>query len=79
MKRFGETAAEAQAKSATKCRDIVAEIVNFGVSQDEMLAVIHLIALELENRDQMSSIVNLVKGYRTGRLVQLDTTNDTEE
>ncbi len=79
MKRFGETAAEAQAKSAVKCRNIVSEIVNFGISQDEVLAVIQLLALELEDRNQMTSIVDVVKKYRTGRIVQLDTTDESEE
>lgn len=79
LKRFGETAAETQAISAAKCRNIVAEITNFGVSQDEILAVIHLLALELEDREQMNSIVTLAKGFRTGRIAQLDTSNDPEE
>lgn len=77
MKRFGETPSELQARSAAKCRDIVKEIVSFGVTQDEIFAVIQLLSLELENRDQMTSLVELCRKYRTNRLAELDT-NDEE-
>lgn len=78
MIRFGETPSESQAKSAAKCRDIVKEIVSFGVSQDEIFAIIQLLSLELENREQMTSLVELCKKYRTNRLVELNSAEDQE-
>ena len=78
MKRFGITPAEQQAASAAKCREIVHEITNFGVTQDDVLAIIHLLSLELEDREQMKSISELSGKYRTNRLVQLDLSNSEE-
>lgn len=46
--------------SYEKSRNIVKEIIDFGVSQDELLKIIELISLELENRDIMLSILNIV-------------------
>jgi len=43
-------------------RQISQEIQRFGVSQMTMLKIIELIALELEDRNKMLSIVGAVKG-----------------
>lgn len=43
-------------------RQIVQEIQKFGVSQTTMLKVIELLALELDDRNKMLSIVGAVKG-----------------
>ena len=43
-------------------RQIVQEIQKFGVSQMTMLKVIELLALELDDRNKMLSIVGAVKG-----------------
>jgi hypothetical protein len=47
--------------SIEKCRNIIKEILNFGVSQNEMLKIIELISLELENREIMTNIINCIK------------------
>jgi hypothetical protein len=59
--RFGETAAEAEAKEMLKCRQIVSEITSFGVSQRETLRIIHLLSLELEDREVMVSLADCAK------------------
>lgn len=41
-----------------KCREIVSEILNFGVNQTQIKALIKLLAMELEDREVMISIVN---------------------
>ena len=43
-------------------RQIVQEIQKFGVSQTTMLKIIELLALELDDRNKMLSIVGAVKG-----------------
>jgi len=48
-------------KSLKKCRDITQEILNFGVSQDEIKKIINLLSLELEDIDLMKKIVDLIK------------------
>lgn len=43
-----------------KSREIVQEIMRFGVTQPQLKSVISLLALELEDRDQMLSIRSIV-------------------
>jgi hypothetical protein len=48
------------AKKRQECRNIVQEIRQFGVSQRQLLYLIHILALELENRETMVSITNAI-------------------
>lgn len=47
--------------SYEKTRNIVKEVINFGVSQNEILKIIELLSLELEDREKMLLIVNSIK------------------
>jgi len=47
--------------SYEKTRSIVKEVINFGVSQNEILKIIELLSLELEDREKMLLIVNSIK------------------
>lgn len=42
-------------------RQIVAEILKFGVTQNQILQSIYLLALELEDREKSVSIANIAK------------------
>lgn len=42
-----------------KCRQIVGEILDFGVSQEQIKTIINLLAFELEDRDLMLRINEL--------------------
>ncbi len=53
-----------------KSREIVQEIMRFGVTQPQLKSVISLLALELEDRDQMLSIRSIVDPEES------DTTDD---
>jgi hypothetical protein len=64
--RYGETPAEAEAREMLKCRQIVAEISGFGVSQREILRIMHLLALELEDRETMVDLSERIKSSLTG-------------
>jgi hypothetical protein len=43
-----------------RCRQIVREILDFGVTQDQIRTIINLLALELEDRDLMLKINDLL-------------------
>lgn len=58
---YGTTESESAAKEMLRCRQIVAEIINFGVSQRELLRIVHLLSLELEDREVMLKLAELVK------------------
>ena len=62
--KIGQTDVDKKARSLSKCREIVAEINNFGVNDFERLQIIHLLSLELEDRDLISDFAEVIKGYR---------------
>ena len=47
------------------CREIVQEILKFGVTQSQILKIIEVLAMELENRDTMLSIIECTKSNET--------------
>jgi len=49
-------------------REIVQEIMNYGVTQQQILDIINLLALELEDNNMMRSIVDLCKSNKTEKL-----------
>jgi len=46
---------------AVKCREIVKEILDFGVSQYQVMTIIKFLAMELEDRNFMISIRKIVE------------------
>ncbi len=60
MKKYGKTKEEKKAEKSIKCREIVSEIVKFGVDESQKLQIIKLLALELENNKSMKKIVNAI-------------------
>lgn len=66
---YGQTPAERAAEENEACRRIVAEINNFGVSQRQMLFLIYLLALNLENTQQMKALTKAVKDVEAGIFV----------
>jgi hypothetical protein len=63
IKRYGETNTESAAKASANARAIVSEILNFGVTQQQILRVAYLLSLELENREMMIDISTCIKEY----------------
>lgn len=61
---IGKSETDKIADNLLKCRKIVTEVINFGVSQDDIMQVIYLLALELENREALEAITCLVKEFR---------------
>ena len=60
MKKYGKTREDKKAEKSIKCREIVGEIVKFGVDESQKLQIIKLLALELENNKNMKRIVNAI-------------------
>ena len=52
---------EIDAQKMLECRKIVKNLVNFGISEQQKLQIIKLIALEMESRDALEIITNAVK------------------
>ena len=56
-------------KSLLKCREIKQEILRYGVNQLEILKLIKLLALELEDRNKMLDIINIVENEKSSLLI----------
>ena len=61
--RYGSTDLEDFAKDSKACRQIVSEILQFGVTQQQILRITYLLSLELENREAMVDISTCIKKY----------------
>jgi hypothetical protein len=65
MKKYGKTEQDLFTENMIKCREIVREIIDFGVDEAQKLQIIYLLSLELESRDKMLGISSLVKDQKT--------------
>lgn len=52
---------EKDLKESMEAREIVSEIMNFGVSQKQILYIMHDLAMELENANHIRRIRNLLQ------------------
>ncbi len=62
MKKYGKTEEEAKAEKMFQCRQIVSEILNFGINEAQKRQIIKLLACELESVNDMKGIVNIING-----------------
>jgi hypothetical protein len=60
-KLYGEITGEKRVQESIKAREITQEILKFGVSQYQITKIIYLLALELENRDALEGVAEVVK------------------
>jgi hypothetical protein len=59
--KIGQTETDRWAQDMLACRQIVSEILKFGVNQKQILNIIKLLAMELEDRDALVAISAVVK------------------
>ena len=62
---IGKSKLDSAANDLLKCRQVTSEILNFGVSQDQILQIIYLLSLELEDREALVDISTTTKKYKT--------------
>ena len=63
MKTYGANDKEKPYLESIKCREIIAEIMNFGVSQNQVMILIKMLALELEDRSKMIALRNCIESF----------------
>lgn len=66
IKHYGVTDEENTTESMLKCRQIVKTLIQFGINEQEKLKIIFLLSLELENRDHLQEISDLVVRLEQG-------------
>lgn len=63
IKTYGKTDVETLADEIIEARKITKSILDFGVSQRQILHLIYNLSLELENREQMLALADLTKEF----------------
>ena len=72
--KVGKTQSEKDVARLKESRDIVKEILNFGVVEQQKLDIIHGLALTLENNSSLKDIVEVLKKYR--KVINKETETD---
>jgi hypothetical protein len=52
------------AEENLQCREIAAEVSNFGINQRQRMMIIYILALELENADELRAVCDAVREAR---------------
>jgi len=68
-KFYGETETEQEVGDMKVSREVVAEVMNFGVKESQIIHIIKLLALELENRDHMILLNKCIDDILEGKVV----------
>jgi hypothetical protein len=63
VKKYGRTLEEKRIEKTIQCRQIVSEILNFGVDEFQKVKIIQLLSMEMENRDFMLKITESCKMF----------------
>jgi hypothetical protein len=74
---IGEFASERDAKENLTARQIVKEVLNFGVNDRMILMIIHQLALNLENVEHMKTVARAVTNLQSNVFL-IDRTDDGE-
>jgi len=69
---YGQLQSEKIANENEMCRKLVREIAHFGITQRQQLYVIYLLALEIENIENMRAITSLLKEIAGSELFLTD-------
>lgn len=74
--KYGKTEQEVEVEKTVQCRQIVKEILNFGVDELQKRKIIYLLSLELEDRDIMVQISKIINNDRQNKpdseLIKID-------
>ena len=62
IKKYRSSIKDQEVLESAKAREVVHEVMNFGVSQSQILTIIKLLSLELEDLVLMKSINTLIDG-----------------
>ena len=64
MTTYGKTDLEEDTEKTLQCREIVKKIIEFGVNESQKIKIIKLLAMEIENREIMLSIIGACEGAK---------------
>ena len=64
VKKYGKSNVENSLEDMIASREIVQEILAYGVTQEQILQITYLLTLELESRDALVEISTCIKKYQ---------------
>ena len=70
---------EKLAREKQKAREIVKEVLNFGVSEQQKLDIINGLVISLENNDALKDLSEVLKNYREIINKEEETDNNTNK
>ena len=70
-KKYGKTDEERKAAELLECREIVKTIMEYGVTQKQIIQICRLLSLELENTRDMKRLSSL-----TNDILSMETSNE---
>lgn len=62
--RFGEMESEKLAKEKQIAREIIKEVNNFGITERQRWMLMYMLALELENVDDLREVTSFIKEHK---------------
>lgn len=62
--RFGEMESEKLAKEKQMAREIIKEINNFGITERQRWMLMYMLALEMENVDDLREVTSFIKEHK---------------
>jgi len=69
IRTYGTSVDDTIIKESDEARKIVAEIMNYGISQNQILYIINDLALNLENQAHLRRILNVVRDIKDDTIV----------
>ncbi len=69
IERYGKTEEEQDLLDKIKAREIVQEILNFGVSQKQIIQIVSLLAMELEDNQMMKNLLEITRQNNKSKLL----------
>ena len=63
LKQYGNTAQEQVALDSTRARDIVLEIMNFGVNDQQIMKICYFLMMELEDQAIIDNMSEQIKAH----------------
>ena len=80
IEKIGKTQQEIDAGLMLECRQIVKNLVNFGINDQQKIQIVYLLSLELESRDAMQTLIDAVnKIKKMDTSVKFSLTTDEDE
>jgi len=69
IRQYGTSIDDKIIKESNEARLIVSKIMDYGISQNQILFIINDLAMNLENQDHLRRIINVVRDIKDDTLI----------